>query len=367
MEAHDDEIKAKVPGGPIVSFFCFLMFVGLIAFIISIFTGPAAFRIGSIAIAVVSFFIMGFAGLANQKQVSQKGRKPEKVQTAMDLKKNDVIQTAESVKDRQIRVDALERLITDCQKPYYEGEIGISDTEFDKLRDEFKALCPESPVLARIEKDTKIDETPIEDLAYQAVVNQRKPENALFHIEYVDFAGNKTSRDIKINRFDVEEDRFYIYAYCYLREETRQFLVDRIASISCEGRTIQNPKQFLWDMYINSPLYKTQQAVNEHADEIRALVFLSRADGRMLKNEREIIVRYIDLVAPGIDAESVEKTLKNTACDLAEFNKILKRAKSWGPDIKKLVMDAASQLFALKKQPDPMEQGAFEKLKAIIR
>jgi general stress protein 26 len=145
-----------------------------------------------------------------------------------------------------------------------------------------------------------------------------------------------------------------------------QFLVDRIASISCEGRTIQNPKQFLWDMYINSPLYKTQQAVNEHADEIRALVFLSRADGRMLKNEREIIVRYIDLVAPGIDAEAVEKTLKNTACDLAEFNKILKRAKSWGPDIKKLVMDAASQLFALKKQPDPMEQGAFEKLKAIL-
>jgi hypothetical protein len=294
-------------------------------------------------------------------------KKPEeKAKIVMDVEKKDIIQTVESIKDQQIRIATLERLITDYQKSYYNGEADISDTEFDRLWDELKALCPESQVLARIEKDTKIDEIPIEDLAYREVVDRRKSENTLFHIEYVDSMGEESSRDIDIQGFKIENDYLYIYAYCYLAKDRRQFRTDRIVSISCEGRTIQNPKQFLWDMYTNSPLYKTQQALNEHTDEILALVFLARADGKMLKNEREIIGRYIDLVVPGIDAEAVEKILKNTACELAEFNKILKRAKFWGPDIKKLVIDAASQIFALKKQSDPMEQGTFEKLKATM-
>jgi hypothetical protein len=257
----------------------------------------------------------------------------------------------------------LERLITEYQKSYYEGEANISDIEFDLLWDELKALCPESSVLARIEKG--VDEMP-EDRAYRAVANQSKPHNSLFHIEYVDSMGEKTSRDIEINRFDIEDNRFYIYAYCHLRQENRQFLVERIASITYGGRTIQNPQEFLWDMYTESPLYKTQQALNEHTDDILALVFLARADGKMLKNEREVIGRYIDILVQDIDAEAVEKMLKNTACELSEFNKILKRAKSWKPETKNLVLDAASQLLALKKQADPMEQATFEKLKKAI-
>jgi hypothetical protein len=167
----------------------------------------------------------------------------EKAKIIRDVEKKNVIQTVNSIKDRQIRVRTLEKLITDYLKSYYAGEMEISDSEFDLLWDELKALCPESKVL------TQLDETPIEDLAYQAVVNRRKSKNTLFHIEYVDSMGNETSRDIEINRFDIEDDRFYIYAYCHLRKESRQFLVDRIASISCEGHTIQNPRRFLWDMY----------------------------------------------------------------------------------------------------------------------
>jgi hypothetical protein len=178
--------------------------------------------------------------------------------------------------------------------------------------------------------------------------------------------GEESSRDIDIQGVKIENDYLYIYAYCYLAKDRRQFRTDRIVSISCEGHTIQNPKQFLWDMYTNSPLYKTPQALEEHTDEILVLVFLARADGKMLKNEREIIGRYVDLIVPGIDAAAVEKMLKNTSCELAEFNKILKRTKTWGPNIKNLVIDAASQIFALKKQSDPMEQGMFKKLRMTL-
>lgn len=55
-------------------------------------------------------------------------------------------------------------------------------------------------------------------------------------------------------------------------------------------------------MYKKSTPYKIQQALYDHSDEILALVFIARADGKMLKNEREVIGRYIDIIVPGIDA-----------------------------------------------------------------
>jgi len=211
-----------------------------------------------------------------------------------------------------------------------------------------------------------VDKELPEDIAYRAVMAKHNTENSIFHIEYEDYSGKKSSRDIEINSFLEDYGKLYIYAYCHKANDTRQFLVDRIVSITFDGHTIKNPAEFLWDRYKNSEPYKMQQALDEHKDEILALVFLARADGKMLKNERQVIGRYIDIIVPNIDAEAVDKAIQKTTCELAEFNKILKRTKSWGPDTRKLVMDAASQLLALKKQPDQMEQAFFEKLKAAI-
>ncbi|MDR1900650.1 MAG: NAD-dependent DNA ligase LigA, partial [Treponema sp.] len=48
------------------------------------------------------------------------------------------------------RAAALERLIVQYQKSYYDGEAEVSDGEFDLLWDELKALDPRSPVLNRV-------------------------------------------------------------------------------------------------------------------------------------------------------------------------------------------------------------------------
>jgi DNA ligase (NAD+) len=52
-------------------------------------------------------------------------------------------------KERQIE---LEQLIIQYQKSYYDGESEISDSEFDLLWDELKALAPDSPVIKRVGK-----------------------------------------------------------------------------------------------------------------------------------------------------------------------------------------------------------------------
>jgi len=210
------------------------------------------------------------------------------------------------------------------------------------------------------------DEELPEDWAYRKVMENYEPESALFHIEYVGAEGKESSRDIQILRFEESNDRLSLYAYCHLAKAMRQFIADRVVSISFNGQEMDDPQAFLWDTYKNSNQYKTQQALEDHIDEILALVFLARADGKMLKNEREVICRYIDIIVPGIDAEAVEKMIRKASCDLAEFNKILKRAKYWRPYTKKMIIGAASQIIALKKHLDPMEKATFEKLEKEI-
>jgi DNA ligase (NAD+) len=53
------------------------------------------------------------------------------------------------MKDKD-RVAALERLITQYQRSYYDGEAEISDGEFDLLWDELRNLAPGSPVLQKV-------------------------------------------------------------------------------------------------------------------------------------------------------------------------------------------------------------------------
>jgi DNA ligase (NAD+) len=51
---------------------------------------------------------------------------------------------------KQKRIAALERLVAQYQRSYYDGEAEISDGEFDLLWDELRNLAPESPVLRKV-------------------------------------------------------------------------------------------------------------------------------------------------------------------------------------------------------------------------
>jgi Ca2+/Na+ antiporter len=293
-----------------------------------------------------------------QDRLDELKKQPE-TKIIMDTKPQKITEKIANIKDRSIRIKTLEQMIIEYQEAYYNGEAEISDGEFDLLWDELKALNPNSPVLKKVETLPK-------ERGFNEPLKQGNSEKSIFHIEYVDAEGKESSRDIEIMGFLEDNDKLYIIAFCHLANDRRQFLIDRIVSISLWDQPIENPQQFLRDKYEKSAGYITQKALNAHADEILALIFLARADGKLLKNEREVIGRFIDILISDIDAEAVEKMLKNTTCELAEYNRILKRAKSWDLEIKKLVMDAASQIIALKKQLDPMEKATFDKLKAAI-
>jgi len=102
------------------------------------------------------------------------------------------------------------------------------------------------------EEDPLLDEELPENFAYREVMAKSKDENSLLHIEYVDSFGKASSGVIEIKKFKISDGKLYIYAYCHHANALRQFLADRISSISIGGQTMENPAEFLWESYKNS-------------------------------------------------------------------------------------------------------------------
>lgn len=187
-----------------------------------------------------------------------------------------------------------------------------------------------------------------------------------YTLVYKDAAGNETRRVIDLQGFMWEEN-FYIVAYCHLRNAQRQFSLDRIVSLyDSSGNEIQNPKEYFLALYKQTPKYKTENALKEKAEQLSLLVFLARADGTMRKNEREIILKYLDSQIQGLDLDAAEKRVKTLQCDLRAFNQILKNAQQWPGAEKQMLLSCVNQMYSLKKTPDPMEKAAFEKIKVSL-
>lgn len=216
----------------------------------------------------------------------------------------------------------------------------------------------------------KEKESDIAQAAYNSVMEKRvdyAPQTSeQYTLIYKDAAGNETRRVIDLQGFMWEEN-FYIVAYCHLRNAQRQFSLDRIVSLyDSGGNEIQNPKEYFLALYKQTPKYKTENALKEKAEQLSLLVFLARADGAMRKNEREIILKYLDSQIQNLDLDAAEKRVKTLQCDLRAFSQILKNAQQWPGAEKQMLLSCVNQMYSLKKTPDPMEKAAFEKIKVSL-
>lgn len=231
-------------------------------------------------------------------------------------------------------------------------------------------LQPEPPKERENTLQTSEQESDIAQADYNSVMEKRvdyAPQaSEQYTLVYKDAAGNETRRVIDLQGFMWEEN-FYIVAYCHLRNAQRQFSLDRIVSLyDASGNKIQNPKDYFLALYKQTPKYKTENALKEKTEQLSLLVFLARADGTMRKNEREIILKYLNSQIQGLDLDAAEKRVKSLQCDLRTFNQILKNAQQWPGTEKQMLLSCVNQMYSLKKTPDPMEKAAFEKIKVSL-
>jgi hypothetical protein len=126
------------------------------------------------------------------------------------------------------------------------------------------------------------------------------PEKRLeleLEIDYRDRNGQETTRRIRLKRFACNDSLSdaALMAHCYLRGGFRSFRasqVQRCVEVST-GVIIGNIPEYLLATYASAPAGMLEAMWEKHGDELAALVYIGKLDGRLMRKEKDAIVHYI--------------------------------------------------------------------------
>jgi len=156
---------------------------------------------------------------------------------------------------------------------------------------------------------------------------------------------------------------YYFKAFCHLRNENRNFNVERIQQATVDGNTVDFI-QYIVDTYRNTDKYKQTvlsiktRKILDSDDVIgysaRILTYISRIDGIFTRKEKTQIAVYIKELA----ADQTDIEIENYVDELAGLSPST-------PEYKTLVknIDITESLFEKAKEiagKDPLRLGAFE-------
>ena len=126
------------------------------------------------------------------------------------------------------------------------------------------------------------------------------PERRLeieLEIDYRDRNGQDTTRQIRLERFACNDSLSdaALMAHCYLRGGFRSFRASRVQRcVDVEtGEIIHNLPQYLLDAYASSPAGLLEAMWEKYGDELAALVYVGKLDGRLMKKKKEAIASYM--------------------------------------------------------------------------
>ena len=187
-------------------------------------------------------------------------------------------------------------------------------------------------------------------------------EYPVFSMSYRDSGGALSKREIVLKSITLRDDKVYLNAFCMLRKEDRMFLTDRITRIEYKNEVISNPTTYFHDIFMHSDGYAVYQFMQEKANVFKLFMFLAKADGKIAKAEIDVISEYLKVHIPAISDKTAENAIKDIpVVSIAEFNTILKKLKKEPADNAD-ILEYYKKLYELKKKPDPLERGIFEKV-----
>lgn len=122
---------------------------------------------------------------------------------------------------------------------------------------------------------------------------------AAFTIDYTDANGDQTRRRIRvIGVSNLISKPGWIEAHCYEREAQRRFRVDRISRVIDEDGVVHEPLTYLEYLARRRAFIQVSQGrLDDIANGVVVLMALGRADGRLVKKERQVIVEFVRATA----------------------------------------------------------------------
>ncbi len=182
-------------------------------------------------------------------------------------------------------------------------------------------------------------------------------------IDYIDDIGNKVN--IKGILEVVERNPGYEFHLCVTVKNYKGLKwidIEKIETVIDidSNNVIADLPEFLYKICNESPKYITNNIFLEVIREIDVLVFLARADGKMVKQEREIIVEYIYSRYPKVDTAILDESIKNYKITNNRFKESVKFIKENNPELIDGLKEAMYQIVKFDKEVDPMETATLE-------
>lgn len=198
-----------------------------------------------------------------------------------------------------------------------------------------------------------------------------KPAKARLQISYVDGDEKSTERVIGVIEFDNAPDNSktgLIMAHCEMRNARRTFRYERIErAVDMEtGEVINNMQEYLRKAWSESPEHAMEQFEEQFQGPLEILLFVARADGRLVAKERAVIIEFCRAHLPDqrITDEGLTKSIKEVrALTLQSFKVAAGRMVKQRPDLAAEVITAAEKIVGAEKSVHPAEVEALEYLK----
>lgn len=142
-------------------------------------------------------------------------------------------------------------------------------------------------------------------------VQEPRTVAARLRLKYVDGKGRRSTRDVSVRQYGAMDGVALIIAKCHLRNATRTFRTDRVQScIDLDtGEVITDLRGWLDARWESSPDRAIETVLNEYWDLLKVLYYVAKADGRLMKAERQVLHRAVselsgrnDLSTESIDA-----------------------------------------------------------------
>jgi len=200
--------------------------------------------------------------------------------------------------------------------------------------------------------------------------DERIPVTAELSIHYRDIKDQESQRDITTLDFAPIEGDVMVRAYCHSRRANRTFRASRMLTVTDResGEPVKNVVAYLTEKYNESPEGKVRNAMMAFENELTALIFVARADGRMLKKERVLIAEYLaEATGESIDPDFTQESLKSFEVGNSDFHRSMKELVNRSPEERQAIIDTAVRISELPKTPDPIAVGAVKKIEKKLK
>lgn len=201
----------------------------------------------------------------------------------------------------------------------------------------------------------------------------RDPRDVTVHLEldYRDGEGRRTKRRITTRSYDHSLHGGLIIAHCHLRQATRTFRMERVlgAVDTDTGEVVEDLMAHLDAAYARSPKGVREAFFDDHAELLKVLFYVAKADGQFRAQEKAVIRSHLRALIqdPRVHDTAIDRMFEDMAIPTMHVFKVaVGRVLSEQLMPPEALLAACQEIVATQKTSSAGEKEALEYIETRI-